>query len=68
MGLHWQVPSFLEREGRPPVGLVDGPQSWWLHEIGQGMRLSEWNSAGTRRRRHEGHRIHSKIATIDSVE
>ena len=29
--------------------LLDGPESWWLHEIRQGLRLAEWRKAGNRR-------------------
>ena len=32
----------------PHLGLLDGPESWWLHEIRQGLRLAE-EKAGNRR-------------------
>ena len=47
---HWQAPSHFAWEGRLSLGLLDGLESSWLHEIGQGMRLPEWNRAGNRRR------------------
>ena len=37
------------REGRPHLGLLDGPESLWLHEIRQGLRLAEWRKVGKRR-------------------
>ena len=46
MGWHWQPPGLFAREGRPHLRLLDGPESWWLHEIRQGLR----KKAGTRRR------------------
>ena len=42
MGWHWQAPGLFARERHPPLDLLDGPESWWLHEISQGMRLAEW--------------------------
>ena len=32
-----------------PLGLLEGPESWWFHEIRQGLRLAEWRKAGNRR-------------------
>ena len=49
MGWHWQAPTLFAREGRPHLSLLDGPESWWLHEIRQGLRLAEWKKAGNRR-------------------
>ena len=40
MGWHWQAPALFTREGRPHLGLPGGPESWWLHEIRQGLRLA----------------------------
>ena len=34
---------------RPRLRLLDGPESWWLHEIRQGLRLAEQRKAGNRR-------------------
>ena len=42
MGWHWQTPNLFAREGRLHLSLLDGPESWWLHEIRQGLRLAEW--------------------------
>ena len=49
MGWHWQAPMLFMREGRPHLGLLNGPESWWLHEIRQGLRRAEWRKAGNRR-------------------
>ena len=61
---HWQAPGLCTREGRPHLGLLDGPESWWLLEIRQGLRLAERKKAGTRRRDLRG--IGSK-AGIDRI-
>ena len=70
MGWHWQAPGLFAREGQPHLGLLDGPESWWLHEIRQGLRLAERKKAGTRRRDMRG--IEStagvdKLATIKAL-
>ena len=49
MGWHWQTPTLFAREGRHHLGMLDGPESWWLHEIRHGLRLAEWKKAGSRR-------------------
>ena len=45
MGWHWQAPTLFTREGRPHSRLLDGPESWWLQEIRQGLRLAEWKKS-----------------------
>ena len=50
MGWHWQTPGLFGREGRPLLRLLDGRESWWIHEFRQGVRVAEWKKAGTRRR------------------
>ena len=60
MGWHWQAPGLFAREGRPHLRLLDGPESWWLHEIRQGMPLAERKKARNQTWRHERHRIHSR--------
>ena len=68
MGWHWQAPSRFAWEGQPSLGLLDGLESWWLHEIGQGMRIAEWNRAGNRRRDMRGIEFTAgsdKIATLN---
>ena len=47
-------PGLFTREERPYLGLPDGPESWWLHEIRQGLRLAAWRKAGNRRRDMRG--------------
>ena len=54
MGWYWQAPGPFAREERPHLGLLDGPESWWLHGIRQGLRLAEWRKAGDRRRDMRG--------------
>ena len=54
MGWHWQAPTLFTREGRHHLRLLDGPESWWLHEIRQGLRLAKWKKAGNRRRDMRG--------------
>ena len=44
VGWHWQALGLFACEG---LGL---PESWWLREVRQGLRLAEWKKAGTRRR------------------
>ena len=34
--------------------LLDGPESWWLHEFRKGPGLAEWKKPGTRRRDMRG--------------
>ena len=49
------------------LGLMDGPGSWWLHEIRQGIRLAERSRAGNRCRDMSGIETTAgvdKIATI----
>ena len=37
-------------EGRAPSpGHAGFPESWWLHETRQGLRLAQWRQAGNRR-------------------
>ena len=64
MGWYWQAPTLFTREELPHLGLLDGPESWWLHEIRQGLRLAEWRKAGTRR---GGMRGIESTAGIDKV-
>ena len=45
VGWHCQAPDLFAREGRLPLGLLDGPESWWPHEIRQAMRHAEWSRA-----------------------
>ena len=42
MGWHLQAPGLFTREEPPHLGLLDGPESWWLHVIRQGLRLADW--------------------------
>ena len=70
MGWHWQAPRLFTRVGRPHLGLLDGPESWWLHEIRQGLRLAAWRKAGNRR--HDMRGIEStagidKLATTETM-
>ena len=51
--VHWQA-SCLSLHGRDPLGLLEGLESWWLHEIRQGMRLAERSRVGNRRRDMSG--------------
>ena len=58
------------REGRPHLGLLDGPESWWLHEIRQGLQLAEWRKAGNGRndmRSIESIAGIDKLATTDAM-
>ena len=64
MGWHWHTPTLFMREGRSHLGLLEGPESWWLHEIRQGLRLAEWRRAGNRRNDMRG--IES-MAGIDKI-
>ena len=60
MGWQWQTPTLFMRKGRSHLELLEGPESWWLHEIRQGLRLVEWRKAGIRRNDMREHRIHGR--------
>ena len=32
MACHWQAAGLFTKETRPHLGLLDGPESWWLHD------------------------------------
>ena len=49
MGWLWKEPAVFERPGRPDIHLAQGPDSWWTHEVRQGMRQAAWRLAEQRR-------------------
>ena len=49
MGWHWQTPTLFMREGRSHLGRLEGPESWWLHEIRQGLPFARWRKGGNSR-------------------
>ena len=36
MGWTWSEPLKFHRPGKPSLGIIDGPTTWWLHEIRTG--------------------------------
>ena len=64
MGWHWQTPTLFMREGRSHLGLPEGPESWSLHEIRQGLRFAEWRQAGNKRNDMRG--IESRSVLVAS--
>ena len=62
MGWHRKTPTLSMREGRSHLGLLEGPESWWLHDIRQGLWLAEWRKAGNRRNDTRG------IESIDGID
>ena len=63
-GWHWQTPTLFVREGRSHLGWLEGPESWWLHEIRQGLRLAESRRTGNRR---NDMRVIESMAGIDKL-
>jgi len=49
MGWEWTQPALFARAGRPDLPLARGPDSWWKHEVRQGMRQAAWRQAEPRR-------------------
>ena len=47
----WSMTSSLtfERAGMPALDILDGPNSWWFHQIRDGLRACEWTRAAARR-------------------
>ena len=54
LGWLWLEPYVFTRPHKSPLHLVEGPNSWYQHEIREGLRCVEWNKVGERRRDCEG--------------
>jgi ribonuclease HI len=49
IGWSWDCFDSFERPGRSPLPLCEGPDTWWLHELRDGLRLSKWAIAASKR-------------------
>ena len=54
IGWDWVEFDSFARVGRPPLPLLEGPDSWWDHELRDGLRLSQWATCAGKRRDMEG--------------
>ena len=45
----WQDFEYFERPGRYPLPVLGGPNSWWKHELREGIRFAFWAQAAARR-------------------
>ena len=54
MGWVWSDPWHFQRPSRRPLALLGGPDTWWLHEIRDGLRISQWKAAAARRKDMQG--------------
>ena len=50
----WEEPLFFSRAGRAPLTICGGDDQWWLHQLRDAIRCSEWRIAGERRGDCEG--------------
>ena len=50
--LGWQWKSFdkFDRPGRSPLPIEGGRDSWWKHELRDGLRLARWAVAASQRK------------------
>ena len=46
--------SSFHRPGRPSLGLFQGSDGWWHHQVRDGLRLAQWKHAASRREDMEG--------------
>jgi len=49
MGWSWNNPWHFGRPSRRQLGLFEGSEGWWLHEVRDGLRIAEWKIAAGRR-------------------
>ena len=49
LGWSWPLFDSFQRTGRCPLPLLSGPDTWWKHELRDGLRLAAWASAAARR-------------------
>ena len=49
MGWSWDNPWHFGRPSRRQLGLFEGSEGWWLHEVRDGLRIAEWKIAAGRR-------------------
>jgi len=54
MGWVWSDPWHFQRPSKRPLALLGGPGTWWLHEIRDGLRISQWRAAAARRKDMQG--------------
>jgi len=54
--LGWAWPEFqsFSRPGRSVLPLAAGPDSWWLHELRDGLQLARWSAAAACRQDMKG--------------
>ena len=67
MGWNWESPWIFNRPSRKQLGLFEGSEGWWLHEVRDGLRIAEWKQAASRRADMSGMQSDSgidKLATL----
>ena len=54
LGWSWVEFDKFSRPGRSELPVAGGPDSWWLHEVRDGLRLARWACAAASRHDMEG--------------
>ena len=49
IGWQWNCFDHFSRPGRSPLPLCGGPDSWWRHELRDGLQLARWAVAASQR-------------------
>ena len=49
LGWQWGSVDSFQRPGRCDLPLCSGPDSWWKHELRDGLRLAKWAEAAKKR-------------------
>ena len=71
LGWSWPALETLCRPGRIDLPLLAGPDSWWKHEIREGIRVSLWSQTAARRQDMRGMQARQgidRIATLALLE
>ena len=54
LGWSWSDPWNFSRPSKSRLPLLGGEDAWWLHEIRDGLRISQWKIAASRRHDMQG--------------
>jgi len=54
LGWQWVSVDTFRRPGRNDLPLCEGPDTWWDHEIREGLRLARWSEAASKRADMQG--------------
>ena len=54
LGWEWVEPLVFRRPSRKNLGLFEGSDAWWQHEIRDGLRVAAWKRAASRRQDMQG--------------